>query len=214
MALLALLGVAPLFAYMSAPAAARKSGAKRVVVNEIIIHATGGPSCQHGKVVYSDPGTLKRMARFFRRSRRVSIHYIIGRDGEIAKGVSERQVAIHTRGHNRTSIGIELINEGDGLVPFPEKQTAALIKLVRDIRRRHKIPLARILRHSDADHSTFRCGGRIVRRKQDPGASFPWNAFQAALQDQGQQRKFYAVRLLAPPKLVRRPVPKPARRLR
>ena len=160
---------------------AKTSGAKRNHISEIIIHATGGPSCIKGKVVFSDPGTLARMTRFFRNSRRVSIHYIIGRNGKIVKGLDERRIAIHARGHNRQSIGIELINEGDGRVPFPEAQMAALVALVHDIRNRYRITLDRILRHSDVDHTTFWCGGKKIRRKQDPGPAFDWKRFQFEL---------------------------------
>ena len=160
---------------------ARSSGKKRSVVNEIIIHATGGPSCRRGKVVFSKPGTLKLMSRFFKNSRRVSIHYIVGRDGKIAKGIPESRVAIHARRHNTHSIGIEMINEGNGSRPFPEAQFKALVKLVRGIRNRHGIGLDHIQRHSDVDHSTFKCGGKLVRRKQDPGPAFDWKRFQFEL---------------------------------
>jgi len=199
-----------LAAWPLASADARSSGAKRSRIDEIIIHATGGPSCRRGKVVFSNPGTLQWMARFFKRSRRVSIHYIVGRDGRIARGVAENRVAIHARHHNRTSIGIEMINEGNGRVAFPKAQVAALVKLVRAIRRRHAIALSKILRHSDVDHSTFRCAGKRVRRKQDPGPAFDWKAFKAALRAPDGLRKLAkrrhihgAARLLAPPRLIR-----------
>ena len=169
------------FAVVSAPAQARRSGKKRQTVTEVIIHATGGPSCARGKVVFSAPGTLKRMSKFFRNSRRVSIHYIVGRDGKIAKGIPENRVAIHARRHNKRSIGIEMINEGDGSKPFPEPQFAALVKLVRRIRAKYAIDMSRIQRHSDVDHSTFKCGGKRVRRKQDPGPAFDWKRFQFEL---------------------------------
>lgn len=183
------------------PAQAFTSGAKRSKVTEIIVHATGGPSCKGRKVAFSNPGTLKLMARFFKRSRRVSIHYIVGRDGRISKGIPENRVAIHTRGHNRQSIGIEMINRGDGSEYFPPAQFDAMVKLVRGIARRHNIKPQNILRHSDVDHSTFRCAGKRIRRKQDPGPAFDWRAFKAAL---APQPRFYAGRLLAPPRLVHR----------
>ena len=118
------------------------------------------------------------MTRFFKKSRRVSIHYIVGRNGRISKLVPENRVAIHTRGHNARSVGIEMINEGDGTKPYPEMQYRALLKLVQSIRARHKVPIGNVKRHSDVDHSTFRCGGKRVRRKQDPGPAFDWNRFR------------------------------------
>ncbi|MEL6373179.1 MAG: N-acetylmuramoyl-L-alanine amidase [Pseudomonadota bacterium] len=118
------------------------------------------------------------MARFFARSRRVSIHYIIARGGQLVQMVPEDEIAIHTRGRNRHSVGIELINRGDGIQPFPEKQIARLAKLIAAIRARHAIPLDAVVGHDDVDRSTFRCAGERVRRKQDPGPLFPWKALR------------------------------------
>ncbi|MEZ5855926.1 MAG: peptidoglycan recognition family protein [Hyphomicrobiaceae bacterium] len=178
---LATLGVIALSAALALPAAARTSGPKRTVVSEIIVHATGGPSCQRGRVVFSPPGDLDRMQRFFARNRVVSIHYIVGRDGRIAASVPEDEVARHTRDNNDHSIGIELINAGDGHEPFPQAQVDALIRLVGEVRRRWRVPIAQVKGHDDVDNSTFRCGGREVRRKQDPGPRFPWALVRARL---------------------------------
>ena len=169
------------------PVEARARGAPRTKVTEIIVHATGGPSCGSGKVVFSDPGTVQRMKRFFEGFAGVSIHYIVGPDGELAASVPEGQVAVHTRGHNDSSIGIEMINRGDGLETFPEAQIQAMVSLVDGIRRRHGIPIDKVHRHSDVDTSTFSCGGRTVRRKQDPGPAFPWDRFLAELEVAGRQ---------------------------
>jgi len=180
--LAALVGAAALIVGAMSPSAhGKQNGKKRAKITEIIVHATGGPSCSHGKVVFSPPGTLQLMRRFFKNSRRVSIHYIVGRDGTIAKGIAENQIAIHARRHNKFSIGIEMINEGDGKTPFPDVQMAALVKLVDSIRNRYGITLDNIHRHSDVDHSTFKCGGKSVARKQDPGPAFDWSRFQFEL---------------------------------
>ncbi len=159
---------------LTVPAGARTSGPKRSQVDEIIVHATGGPSCRRGKVVFSAAGDLERMARFFARNPVVSIHYIIGRDGQVAASVPEDEVARHTRDNNDRSIGIELINGGDGREPYPAEQVDRLVKLVRDVMARWRVPAAEVKGHDDVDHSTFRCGGEVVRRKQDPGPRFPW----------------------------------------
>lgn len=165
----------------SAVADAASRGPVRDEVSEIIIHATGGPFCQGGKVVFSPAGDVARMKRFFEGSSAVSIHYIVGPDGEIAASVPENEVAYHARYHNDASIGIELINAGDGIEPYPEAQVTALTKLVDRIRRRWRIPLAEIKGHEDVDETTFSCGGRVVRRKQDPGPQFPWSRLRKAL---------------------------------
>lgn len=160
---------------------ARARGAKRVVVTEIIVHATGGPFCRGGQVIFSPAGTVPVMKRFFEASAQVSIHYIIGRDGEVAKSVPEDEVAIHTVGHNDGSVGIELINAGDGREPYPKEQIDALVRVIRGVRQRWRIPLAAIKGHEDVDASTFTCAGRQVRRKQDPGPLFPWERFRQEL---------------------------------
>lgn len=160
---------------------ARTRGVKRDAVSEVIVHATGGPFCQGGRVLFSPAGTVERIQRFFESSGSVSIHYIIGPDGRIATSVPEDEVAIHAVGHNASSIGIELINAGDGKEPFPDAQIDALAGVVDGIRRRWRIPLAAIRGHDEVDTSTFPCGGREVRRKQDPGPLFPWDRLRAAV---------------------------------
>ncbi|MEL6373180.1 MAG: hypothetical protein AAFR04_04375 [Pseudomonadota bacterium] len=44
------------------PADAGTRGKKRQHVREIIVHATGGPSCRRGRVHFSAPGTLDHRA--------------------------------------------------------------------------------------------------------------------------------------------------------
>ena len=128
-------------------AVAKGRGPKRDTVREIIIHATGGPSCQRGEIVFSPAGDVDRMRRFFEASPHVSIHYIVGRDGEVAASVPETEVAFHVVGRNDESIGIELINAGDGLDPYPARQIDALATLVQAIRQRWSVPLADVKGH-------------------------------------------------------------------
>jgi N-acetyl-anhydromuramyl-L-alanine amidase AmpD len=165
----------------SESALAKARGPKRSAVAEVIVHATGGPSCQAGRVVFSPAGDLSRMKRFFEASGQVSIHYIVGRDGTVAASVPEDEVAVHTIGHNEHSIGIELINAGDGLDPFPREQVDALAQLVHAIRLRWRVPLAEVKGHAEVDHTTFQCAGQSVRRKQDPGPLFPWDRLRLDL---------------------------------
>lgn len=172
---------------LPAPADAKSRGPKREKVVEIIVHATGGPFCKGGQVVFSPAGNVATMKRFFEASGQVSIHYIVGRDGEIARSVPENEVAIHTVGHNDAAIGIELINAGDGREPYPKEQIDALVKLIRGIQQRWRIPVSEVKGHEDVDRSTFTCNGRQVRRKQDPGAQFPWDRFRRELQVAGGQ---------------------------
>ena len=167
---------------LTSEADARARGSKRSKVSEIIVHATGGPFCQGGKVVFSPSGTGPSMKKFFEANGTVSIHYIVDRDGAVLKSISEDEVAIHTVGHNENAVGIELINHGDGKEPYPEVQVQALAKLVKGIQQRWHVPLAQVKGHEHVDHSTFQCAGKSARRKQDPGPLFPWDKVKAQLQ--------------------------------
>ena len=68
---------------------------------------------------------------------------------------------------NSASIGIELDHPGHalGYREFAEAQIEALIPLLHDIVRRHDIPRANVVGHSDV----------APARKIDPGELFPWD---------------------------------------
>lgn len=162
---------------------------RRRPVDAIIVHSLGGPDCRDGRRFYRTiEGDASTWLDTFNRLPIVSIHYIIGRDARVVAGVPESVAATHASGWNQRSIGIELVNNGDGVDPFPREQLAALVELVRAIRGRHPaITPARILRHSDVDRSTFPAshgvGCGAYRRKEDPGAAFPWASFLAQIAD-------------------------------
>jgi N-acetylmuramoyl-L-alanine amidase len=106
---------------------------------------------------------------------KVSAHYFISEEGEVVRLVDEEKRAWHAgasywRGHrdvNSASIGIELDHPGHGLGyrEFADAQIEALIPLVGDIVRRHDIPRANVVGHSDV----------APARKMDPGELFPWD---------------------------------------
>jgi N-acetylmuramoyl-L-alanine amidase len=106
---------------------------------------------------------------------KVSAHYFISEDGEVVRLVDEERRAWHAgasywRGHkdvNSTSIGIELDHPGHalGYREFAEAQIDALVPLLHDIVRRHDIPRANVVGHSDV----------APARKTDPGELFPWD---------------------------------------
>lgn len=161
---------------------------RRRAVDAIIVHSLGGPDCQEGTRFFTQiDGDARTWVTRFATLPVVSIHYVIGRDGRVEAGIPESLAASHAVGWNRRSIGIELVNNGDGVDPFPEPQLAALRQLVREIRGRHPgVAPERILRHSDVDHSLFPAARHgqacsAFRRKLDPGDAFPWEAFKAGL---------------------------------
>ncbi|OYX63348.1 MAG: N-acetylmuramoyl-L-alanine amidase [Sphingomonadales bacterium 32-64-17] len=104
----------------------------------------------------------------------VSAHYLVEEDGTIIQLVEEDKRAWHAgrsswRGvHdvNSASIGIELDHPGhtNGYRPFADAQIEALIPLVHSIVKRHDIPRANVVAHSDI----------APDRKIDPGELFPW----------------------------------------
>lgn len=111
----------------------------------------------------------------------VSSHYLIRESPvEVHRLVPESRRAYHAgasswKGQtmlNAASIGIEIVNAGDhkgpdgALVyaPYPEAQIEVVVALVKDIVKRHGIPPARVLGHSDI----------APQRKVDPGPRFPW----------------------------------------
>lgn len=118
---------------------------------------------------------------------RVSSHYLVGIDPPRSyRLVPETRRAWHAgqsywqgdTAVNSSSIGIEIVNlgpdagSGVDFMPFPETQIDEVIRLVRDVVRRHGIAPHRILGHSDI----------APQRKIDPGPKFPWRRlFDAGL---------------------------------
>jgi N-acetylmuramoyl-L-alanine amidase len=157
--LLALAGCAPLPQRAGIPAEWRPSpnfDARKP--NFVVLHHTGSGSAAHALRTLTDP------------LRRVSAHYLIGRDGSIIQLVDERARAWHAGASkwgqdtdlNSISLGIELDNNGDEA--FPEAQISALLRLLADIRERYRIPTANFLGHADV----------APGRKVDPSRHFPW----------------------------------------
>jgi len=161
---------------------AKTSGKSRAAVKQIIIHSIGGPSCVNGSVAYSTAkGDAKRWIGFFNRHRVLGIHYVIDKKGQVEAGVPENQVANHAKGNNADSIGIELVNRGDGKDPYPDLQLGMLVAALRSITKRWGIDKSAIVGHAAVDERHFTCGGLEVKTKQDPGPAFPWNRVLQAI---------------------------------
>jgi len=105
----------------------------------------------------------------------VSAHYMIDEDGTVTRLVDEEKRAWHAgrsrwRGVtdiNSASIGIEMVNPGHewGYRPFSDEQMEALVPLLADIVKRHNVPRANVVGHSDI----------APARKADPGELFDWD---------------------------------------
>jgi N-acetylmuramoyl-L-alanine amidase len=155
---------------------ARRTGNVRTqVIDMVVIHSTGGPTCdaRTGQPIWVSAGTLEEDIRRIEADPKLGIHYMIDRDGTLRASMPEDEVANHVLHYSGHSIGIELINDGDGHDPFPEAQLATLVNLLRDIKQRLGITRSGIKRHSDLDHALLPCD-RTQRRKVDPGAAFPY----------------------------------------
>jgi N-acetylmuramoyl-L-alanine amidase len=164
------------------PADATTYGARREIVDSIIVHAISGPSCAGGELAFSGaPGNAERWKAFFDRHPFLGIHYVVDREGVVLASTPEDRIANHALDNNDSSIGIELVHNGDGEEPFEARQIEALIGLLRSIRSRHDVPIANIKGHGEVDERTFRCGGRLYKTKMDPGANFPWAHVRAAV---------------------------------
>ena len=126
--------------------------------NFIVLHQTSNDKVATALATLTDP------------RRKVSAHYLIGRDGAVLQLVDESARAWHAGDSwwggmtdlNSASIGIELDNTGDE--PFAEPQILALLGLLEDLRTRHRIPATNVLGHGDV----------APGRKVDPSRLFPW----------------------------------------
>jgi N-acetyl-anhydromuramyl-L-alanine amidase AmpD len=173
----ALIGLVLAALTVTAPdAEARRTGNVRTeAIDMVVIHSTGGPTCDAttGKPIWVGAGTLEENIRRIEADPRLGIHYMIDRDGTLRASAPEDEVVHHVFHYSGRSIAIELINEGDGLDPFPDAQLKSLVKLLRDIKQRRGITRDGVKRHSDLDHALLSCD-RTQRRKVDPGAAFPY----------------------------------------
>lgn len=152
----------------TAPVAALDRGPERGSPKLIILHAIGGPECRNGAPYFARVrGDAIFWADWLRRHPVLGIHYVVDREGRVIAGVPESEVANHARGYNQVSLGIELVNDGDGLDPYPPAQVEALIALLRDIRARHALGPEAITTHSAVNRGErLPCG---MARKVDPG---------------------------------------------
>lgn len=126
--------------------------------NYVIIHHTAQNSTQQTLKTFTTPAT------------QVSAHYVIGRDGVVYHMLNDYLRAWHggvakwgnATDINSSSIGIELDN--NGFEPFAESQINSLLTVLDTLKRKHGIPAANFIGHSDI----------APGRKVDPNVTFPW----------------------------------------
>lgn len=135
-------------------------------IKSIIIHATeSAPS-------------LESLVQFFHTTEDpTSSHYLIGKDGQVAKILDESYASFHAgrtsdpKFNNSSSIGIDLVGfSKDG---FTEQQVAALENLLVEIVKRRNIDVNDIVGHKDV---------AVPRgRKIDPGPKLDLNKVREAV---------------------------------
>lgn len=147
-----------------------KSLRKSVLIDTVVIHATGKGGLDAALSWLCKPGSG------------VSAHFVIGKDGTIYRLVAESEKAWHAGeskwgGRDRVnefSIGIELVNDNDGIDPYPEDQIRSLVRLIAELR----IDYPTIAYENIVGHFQV-----APKRKSDPGPLFPWVVFASALRD-------------------------------
>ncbi|WP_306116856.1 MULTISPECIES: N-acetylmuramoyl-L-alanine amidase [unclassified Roseovarius] len=129
-------------------------GRARHAVDEIIVHCTATrPEWYAGRSVEEKAAEIRRWHVSDRGWTDIGYHYLIDRDGSVAKGRAETVVGAHVRGHNPGTISISLIggfgsSETDAFSDnFTDAQDATLRDLIADIRGRTLI--GKISGHND-----------------------------------------------------------------
>lgn len=151
----------------------RKSTNKRKV-SLVVIHATRTAKSGSPLEWLTLPSSQK------------SAHYLIDLDGTVYQLVDENNIAWHagnskwkgmeTVSHagnptvNPCSIGIELVNANDGIMPYPEEQIEACRNLVSAICKERNIKSENVVGHYDVSPG----------RKSDP-LGFPFDDFKGRL---------------------------------
>lgn len=178
---------------------ARKAGVR---VDTVLIHHTGADN----KGRWGDGSALNTLTN---PSEGKSAHYLVETTGRILHLVTDGRKAWHAgKGRlpwetcpeydfNHRSIGIEVVNPGDGKTPFTEAQYRALAWLVPDICRRLGGEGVVVRRHADGKWSSGQSfstacnvivtGHRDVApgRKTDPADNFDWGRVREALAGSG-----------------------------
>ena len=135
-------------------------------IDTIIIHHTGRGGLDGAIETLTDPNRVNPVTG---KRDRVSAHYVIGKGGEIVQLVKDANNAWHagSRAVNSSSIGIELVNSGNGVEPFTAAQMQSLTGLVGHLVQEYGIPFDHILGHSQVSSD----------RSNEPAQNFDWGHF-------------------------------------
>ncbi|AGC47087.1 N-acetylmuramoyl-L-alanine amidase [Myxococcus stipitatus DSM 14675] len=153
-------------------------------IDTIVLHHTADGSDRNSLTTLTGDtdgqGVFKKGEQWLKdkKNGKVSSHYMIGKDGTIFQLVGDEKRAWHAGGGqlrdekgkdvNDRSIGIEIVNEGDGKDGYTEAQYKALEKLVPYLAKRYDVPSGNVVGHKETnpqkkDPSENFDFGRIVR---------------------------------------------------
>lgn len=137
------------------------------VVDTIVLHHTASSNMKGVVKWFASPES------------RVSAHFTVGKDGSIVQHVNTFYRAWHagasrlpdgTPNVNNMSVGIEIVNKGDGSEPYTDAQVLAVRLLCGTlVNHRYKGQIKRIISH---EHIAVPTG-----RKNDP-LDYPWDSLQ------------------------------------
>jgi len=100
----------------------------------------------------------------------IGYHFVIGNgvnteDGKIYSTRKTKYIGAHAYGSNKNSIGIALVGNFDKTLPS-KKQMASLLKLIKKISKKHKIPSKNILGHKEVKGTKKSCPGKNIDMKE------------------------------------------------
>ncbi|HID87701.1 MAG TPA: N-acetylmuramoyl-L-alanine amidase [Anaerolineae bacterium] len=124
-----------------------------VVIDAIVLHATGGPEGVPHEGIDLFRGTVNW---FKNPNATVSAHYVVSKEGQVAQCVREAKRAHHAgvseylgrENWNDFSIGIEMANWNDGVDPYPEAQIRATAELCKYLVEKYNIPRKHLVTHA------------------------------------------------------------------
>lgn len=113
-------------------------------VSCLVLHSTVEPTTEGTIGIFLDP------------ARKVSAHFVVGKDGRVVQMVPIEKRAWHAGASvlegvpkvNDYSVGIEMVNLNDGKDPYTEPQILAVAGILRFLRSHHDIPDGRVVSHA------------------------------------------------------------------
>ena len=151
-------------------------------IRRVVIHALAVPPTAQRS------GVEAVVAGWQNPGRQASAHYLVDRDGTITQMVREADVAFHTPGNNRDSIGIEHADVCNDPSPLTTQLYERSAALVRDLANRHGFT---INNNTVAGHS------QVNPNHGDPGPYWDWEYYFLLLAWAGVSAASRPIRLVS-----------------